>query len=57
MTAIGRKRPFDSAYFRVSERPLSGKADVPPGALENRFANDRFTPETGHWGDKVLNDR
>ncbi len=28
MTAFGRKRPFDLTHFRVSERPLSGKADI-----------------------------
>jgi len=30
------------------ERPLLGKGDIEPGALENRFPNDRFPPETGH---------
>ena len=28
MSACGRKRPVNSAHFRVSERPLSGQADV-----------------------------
>jgi len=27
-TAFGRKRPFNSLVLEVSERPLSGKADV-----------------------------
>ena len=44
----GRKRPFISAVFGQLERPLSGKADIQPGARENRFPNDRFPPETGH---------
>ena len=31
MTASGRTRPFDFAYFWVPESPLSGKADVSNG--------------------------
>ena len=48
MTACGRQRTLISLEYWSYERPLSGKADIQLGALENRFPNDRFPPETGH---------
>ena len=57
MSAYGRKRPFDSALFRVSERPLSGKADIQELAAPESLRNDRFTPGSGHWTDRMTTGR
>jgi len=42
MSANGRKRPFIFVAFGVSERPLSGKADISGWVSEIGLTNDRF---------------
>ena len=54
---FSRKRPVKLMFFIASERPLSGKADIQPGACEIGFANGRFTPASGHSGNIAVNDR
>jgi hypothetical protein len=44
-------------FFIELERPLSGQADVQPETLEIGLPNDRFTPESGRWGNIGSNGR
>ncbi len=45
MSAFGRSRPIISTGLTVSQRPLSGKADIQELAPKKSPRNDRFTPE------------
>ena len=57
MTGSGRKRTLVSAVFRVSKRPLSGKADIQPETLKFRVSSGRYTPESGHSVDMMSKGR
>ena len=57
VSAIGRKRTLVSAVFRVSKRPLSGKADIQPETLKFRVSSGRYALKSRRWADKMARGR
>jgi len=56
MSAFGRKQPVNFSEFRLSERPLSMKADIQILVSEYLALNGCFAPGSRRSSDKLPND-